>query len=99
MSMTWWPRDGSHLGALTAPSSKPSLPVALLPSRCLILGCSWAGIPWGSPVFPGASLFGLLPGSTVPLDRAWPSLAGSLLGLCVFDRLLDGGPAVLPWGI
>ena len=97
--MTWWPRDGSHFGALTPLSSKPPLLVALLPSRCLTLGCSRAGVPRGSPVFPGASLFGVLPGSTVPLDRARPNLAGSLLGLHVFDRLLDGGRAILLWGI
>lgn len=88
--MSWWPRDGLHLGALTALSSQPTLPVALLPSRRLILGCS--------PVFPGASLFGLLPGSTVPLDRALSGLTGPLMGLGLFDRLLGGDHTMPLWG-
>ena len=96
--MTWWPRDGLHLGALTAPSSQPSLPAALFPSRRLILGCGPAIVPWCSPVFPGASPFGLLPGSTVPLDRALSGLTCPLMGLSLFVRLL-GGVHIMPlWG-
>ena len=87
------PLSRLNRGALTAPRSQPSLPATLLLGRRLTLGRSGAFPLWGSPMFSGTFLFGLLLGSTVPVDRALSGLTG------VPHRLLGGGCAIRPWDV